>query len=219
MSRVFLVRHGRSAANVAGVLAGRGDSPLDSQGELDAADLGYRMAAVPLALAVCSPMLRTRATLASLVRDRDIPTVFDEALAECDYGDWTGQALSVLAKDPLWALVQSHPSAVHFPGGESMAQMSARAVAAVRGHAARLDTGQAMVVVTHGDLVKAVLADALGMHLDAFQRIVIAPASLSVVSYQQGRPFVERVNDCGGSLEDLLPPPRDEAVPGGHPGR
>ena len=219
MSRVFLVRHGRSEANVAGVLAGRGESPLDSQGELDAADLGYRLAVVPLALAVCSPMVRTRATLTSLLRDRDIPTVYDEALAECDYGDWTGRALSTLASDPLWTVVQSHPSAVRFPGGESMAGMSARAVRAVRGYAQELASEQAMVVVTHGDLVKAVLADALGMHLDAFQRIVIAPASLSVVAYAEGRPFVERINDCGGSLDDLLPPPRDEAVPGGVTGR
>lgn len=137
---------------------------------------------MPLALAVCSPMLRTRATLASLVRDRDIPTVFDEALAECDYGDWTGQAFVRIGEGSAAGFGAESPIRGAFSRRGVDGADVCRAVAAVRGHAARLDTGQAMVVVTHGDLVKAVLADALGMHLDAFQRIVIAPASLSVVS-------------------------------------
>ena len=104
-----------------------------------------------------------------------------------------GQSLATLAKDPLWKTVQAHPSAARFPGGESMAQMSARAVSAVRARNASLSGDSVWLAVTHGDIIKAILADALGMHLDAFQRIVVDPASLSIVRYETN----------GGSLTGL----------------
>jgi probable phosphomutase (TIGR03848 family) len=133
-------------------------------------------------------------------------------LAEVDYGEWTGRKLSSLVKEPLWRVVQAHPSAAVFPGGEGLAGVQARAVAAVRGHGERVAAehgGDAVwVVCSHGDVIKAVLADALGVHLDSFQRIVVDPCSVSVVRYTDTRPFVLRVNDTGGDLSGLVPKPK-----------
>jgi probable phosphomutase (TIGR03848 family) len=148
----------------------------------------------------------------------------DDRLIECGYGDWTGRPLKDLAKDPLWKIVQTQPSAVRFPGGEGLAEMATRAVAAVRDWDGRL--GDAVwVACTHGDIIKAVLADALGLHLDQYQRIVPDPASVSVIRYTSTRPYVLRVNDTGGDLAAFAPPKRrrkraaaDDATVGGGAG-
>jgi 2,3-bisphosphoglycerate-dependent phosphoglycerate mutase len=131
-----------------------------------------------------------------------------------------------LLKEDLWKVIQAHPAAVVFPGGESMAEMSARSVAAVRGCDTRVAAdhgdGAVWLAVAHGDVIKAVLADALGMHLDAFQRIVVDPASLSVIRYTPKRSYVLAMNTLEGSLAHLaaqteLP---DEKLGGGAgPGR
>jgi probable phosphomutase (TIGR03848 family) len=135
----------------------------------------------------------------------------EKGLSEVDYGDWTGRALKDLAKEPLWRTVQGQPSAVTFPGGESMAGMASRSVAAVRRRDAAVEAEHGpeslWVAVSHGDVIKAILADALGLHLDTFQRIVVDPASISVVRYTPGRPFVLMTNTHEGDLSFLAPPP------------
>ncbi|MCW2582620.1 MAG: Phosphoglycerate mutase, partial [Klenkia sp.] len=120
----------------------------------------------------------------------------------------TGKPIKDLLKEPLWKVVQQHPSAAVFPGpeGEGLAQTQARAVAAVREWNARLGPDAVWLACSHGDVIKAVLADAYGMHLDQFQRIVADPASISVVNYTETRPFVVRVNDTGGDVSALIPP-------------
>ncbi|WP_028663326.1 histidine phosphatase family protein [Saccharomonospora halophila] len=210
MGTVILLRHGRSSANGSGVLAGR--SPrvdLDATGRGQAEALVDRLAGVPLAALVTSPLLRCRQTMAPLARHRDLERRSESRLSEVDYGDWTGRELKTLAKEPLWRVVQSHPSAAVFPGGEGLAQMQARAVEAVREHDARItaEHGEHAVwaLCSHGDVLKAVLADALGQHLDAFQRLVVDPASVSVVRYTETRPFVLRLNDHGGDLSGVVP--------------
>lgn len=226
MAIVLLVRHGRTAANAGGGLAGRQPVELDEVGRSEALALGERLRAVPVAAVVTSPMIRCRQTL-----DLALPaveTITDERLTECGYGDWEGRQLKTLAKDPLWRVVQVHPSAVTFPGGESMAGMAARGVAAIRDWDARLTAEHGpdaiWVACTHGDLIKAIVADALGLHLDLFQRIAVNPASVSVISYTRLRPFLFRLNDTGGDLSGLRPPKRrrphratgsDAAVGGG----
>jgi probable phosphomutase (TIGR03848 family) len=158
-----------------------------------------------------------------LADGRDLAVETDDRLGECRYGDWTGQELKKLAKDPLWKVVQAHPSAATFPGGEALRDTQARAVAAVRDHNARLGDDATWIAVSHGDVIKAILADALGLHLDQFQRIQADPCSLSVVRYTSLRPFVLRMNDTGGAVDDLTPPKRrrsarrssDAAVGGG----
>lgn len=220
MTRVILVRHGRTTANKSGILAGRADVELDDIGREQAVRAGRRLADLQLAAVVTSPMLRTRQTAELLLAAREDPPVpqLDDGLAELEYGDWTGRSLAELADDPLWGVVQQAPAAVTFPGGEAMAAMAARAVASVRRWARDPGAEGVVVVVSHGDVIKAVLADALGMHLDSFQRIVVNPGSISAVSYSHGRPFVERVNDCGDGLADLQAAPPEQATPGGTTG-
>jgi probable phosphomutase (TIGR03848 family) len=210
---LILLRHGRSSANTAGVLAGRtAGVALDEHGQAQAANLTTRLAPLPLAGVVSSPLLRCKQTVAGLAEQRGMEIAFDDRFAEVDYGEWTGRELRKLGKEPLWKVVQSHPSAAVFPGGEGLAGMQARAVAAVREWDAKVvaEHGpQALwVACSHGDVIKAVLADALGMHLDGFQRIVADPCSISVISYTETRPFVLRVNDTGGDLSALVPPKR-----------
>lgn len=203
MTTLLLVRHGLT--HLTGpVLAGwTPDLHLDERGQAQAAALGARLAPVPLAAVVSSPLERCVETASALGR----PVETDERLGECRYGDWTGQELKRLAKDPLWRQVQAHPSAVTFPGGESLRAVAARAVDCVREWNARVGDAT-WVAVSHGDVIKAVVADALGLHLDQFQRITVDPCSVTVVRYTELRPFVVRLNDTGGGVDDLLPPRR-----------
>jgi probable phosphomutase (TIGR03848 family) len=211
MATVILLRHARSTANGSGVLAGRAPKvSLDDSGVKQAAKLVDRLAGVPLAGIVASPLLRCKQTVAPLVAAKEISVVTDARLSEVDYGEWTGRKLSTLGKEELWKVVQQHPSAAVFPGGEGLAAVQARAVAAIRAHDARITEahgpGAIWVACSHGDVIKAILADALGQHLDSFQRIVVDPCSVSVVRYTDTRPFVLRTNDNGGDLASIVPP-------------
>jgi len=209
VSTVLLVRHGRTAANAGGLLAGWTPGvDLDETGVAQAAALGQRMATLPLAAIVSSPLERCAQTAAAVLGVRTgLAVESEDRLGECHYGEWTGQHIKTLAKDPLWRVVQAHPSAVTFPGGESMRAMQDRAVDVVREVDARLGDDAVWVAVSHGDVIKAVLADAMGLHLDQFQRLVVDPCSVTAVRYTQLRPFVLRVNDTGGDLAGLAPPP------------
>lgn len=210
MATVILVRHGRTTANATGLLAGRtAGVGLDQAGRDQAALTGDRLAAVPLAAVVSSPLERCRQT-ARYILDRQAgrPSApVDPDLTECDYGHWQGRMLSDLAAEDLWPVVQSQPSAVVFPGGESMAAMQARSVAAIRRHDAAFEAqygpGAVWVAVSHGDIIKSILADALGMHLDLFQRINVGPASVSIVRYGTDRPSVYATNTDAGDLSWL----------------
>ena len=209
MTTVLLVRHGRTTANGAGVLAGWTEGVgLDDTGRTQVAALAGRLAAVPLAAVVTSPLQRCLETTELMLEGHaPVDRHVDERIGEVRYGDWTGGELKKLAKDPLWKVVQSHPSAMTFPGegGEAMRDMQGRAVTAVREWNDRLGEDAVYVVVSHGDVIKAVLADALGMHFDQFQRLVVDPSSVSIVTYTPLRPFVVRVNDMGGDLSFLVP--------------
>ncbi|ELT46036.1 MSMEG_4193 family putative phosphomutase [Arthrobacter nitrophenolicus] len=210
MATVILVRHGRTTANAAGLLAGRAAGvSLDQIGCGQAAFTGDRLAVVPLAGVVSSPLERCQQTAQFILeRQAGNPSALDEPdLTECDYGQWQGRMLSDLATEDLWAAVQSQPSAVVFPGGESMAAMQARSVAAIRRHDAAFEAeygpGAVWAAVSHGDIIKSILADALGMHLDLFQRINVGPASVSIVHYGALRPSVLATNTDAGDLSWL----------------
>jgi probable phosphomutase (TIGR03848 family) len=213
---VLLVRHGRTAANTSAVLAGWTPGvALDDTGEQQAAALATRLAPLPLRAVVSSPLDRCLQTATALLSGRDgLPLKTDDRLGECRYGDWTGQELKKLAKDPMWKVVQQHPSAAVFPGdsGEPLAAVQARAVAAVREWNARMEdehgADATWVACSHGDVIKSIVADAMGLHLDLFQRIVVNPCSVTAIRYTATRPFVIRVNDVGGDVSDLIPPKR-----------
>lgn len=210
MATVILVRHGRTTANATGVLAGRtAGVTLDSVGRDQAALTGARLAAVPLAGMVSSPLERCLETSRMILEHQtgSLATQVEADLTECDYGRWQGRTLSELAEEKLWSVVQTQPSAAVFPDGESLAMMQSRSVAAIR----RLDAafeaehgpGAVWVAVSHGDIIKSIVADALGMHLDLFQRITIGPASVSIVQYGSSRPSVHATNTDAGDLSWL----------------
>ena len=219
MPTLILARHGRTTANATGVLAGRSKGVhLDDRGVEQARAAAERLTGLPLARVVTSPLERCRETAREIVRRQDpAPKVSSErGIVECDYGSWTGRELKTLAKEPMWRTVQSHPSAAEFPDGETMGAMSARAVGAVRRWDSAVEeeygADAAWLAVSHGDVIKAILADALGIHLDAFQRIMVDPASLSVVRYTPQRPFVMSMNTTAGDLSHLKPAKRRRRV-------
>ena len=222
MTTVLLVRHGLTATTgqlLTGWTPGVG---LDERGRAQAKALGERLAAVPLDAIVTSPLDRCRQTVEEIVAARGgrdgqpADPVVEERVGECKYGDWTGQRLDELVKDPLWPVVQAHPSAVRFPGaaGETMLDMQHRAVSAVREWNERLGKAATYLVCSHGDVIKAIVADSLGLHLDQCQRIVADPCSLTVIRYTPLRPFLLRLNDTGGGVDDLLPRPKAEGSEG-----
>jgi probable phosphomutase (TIGR03848 family) len=218
MATLILVRHGRSTANTSGVLAGRTPGvALDERGTAQAAALPGRLARVPLAAVVSSPLQRCRETVRPLLDARPgLPLHVEDRINECDYGDWSGRKLAELMDEPLMKVVQAHASAAAFPGGESMRAMQARAVDAVHDWNARIEAGHgedaAYVMCTHGDIVKALVADALGLHLDLFQRIQADPCSVTAIRYTPLRPFLLRLGDTG-DLDALAP--HESAADGG----
>jgi len=223
VTTVLLVRHGLTATTgqvLTGWTPGVG---LDERGQRQASALAARLAPVPLAAVVTSPLDRCRQTAEAIIAARDpgngqhLRASVDDRVGECHYGDWTGKPLKELAKDPLWPVVQVHPSAVRFPGadGESMLDMQHRAVTAVREWNGRLGANATYLVCSHGDVIKAIVADSLGLHLDQCQRILADPCSLTVIRYTPLRPFLLRLNDVGGAVDDLLPPPEKDAAEAG----
>ncbi|MCW2529042.1 MAG: putative phosphoglycerate mutase [Pseudonocardiales bacterium] len=227
MSTVLLVRHGLTAMT-GPILAGHTPGlHLDDRGRAQALALAARLTDVPLTAIVTSPLERCVDTAEAIRVGREgTPWHVDERLVECRYGDWTGKAIKDLVKHPMWKIVQQQPSAAIFPGGEPLRATQARAVESIREWDAKLGDDAVWVACSHGDVIKSILADALGLHLDQFQRIVVDPCSVSVVRYTSSRPFVMRSNDSGGDLGFLRPPPRkkrtrrpaDDATIGGGAG-
>jgi probable phosphomutase (TIGR03848 family) len=208
VTTVLLARHGLTATTGHVLTGWTPGIPLDDQGRAQAAALAARLAPLPLDAIVSSPLDRCQQTAAAIAATRDGQQIItDDRVGECRYGDWTGKPLKKLAQEQLWRVVQAHPSAVTFPGpdGESMPDMQHRAVTAVREWNARLGKDATYLICSHGDVIKAIVADSLGLHLDQLQRIQADPCSLTVIRYTPLRPFLVRMNDRGGGVDDLLP--------------
>jgi probable phosphomutase (TIGR03848 family) len=227
----LLIRHGRTEANANGTLAGwMPGVSLDDVGRGQAVDLAERLRGLSIRAVVSSPLQRCVETAQIIVGSRvDISVRTDDRLGECHYGGWTGGSLKELADEPMWRTVQDQPSAARFPDGdkfvgESVADMQARGLQAVREIDAAVNAEHGpralWALVSHGDVIKSILADAVGAHLDHFQRITVGPASLSVVTYTDRRPFLVRLNDGGPDLSALAAPaPSDgDATVGGETG-
>jgi probable phosphoglycerate mutase len=209
VTTVLLLRHGLTALTGPILSGWTPGLHLDERGRAQVASLGERIRAVPLAAIVSSPLERCRETAEAVLAGREPapPLHVDERLGEVHYGSWTGRPFTELTKDPLWRVVQAHPSAAVFPDGEGLAAMAARAAEAVRDWNERLGPDAMYALVSHADVIKSLIADALGLHLDGYQRIMVDPASLSVIQYTPLRTFVVRVNDSGGGVEALVPRP------------
>jgi probable phosphoglycerate mutase len=206
MTTLVLVRHGLTEMTGPKLAGHTPGLHLDERGWKQARDVAARLLPVPFDAIISSPLDRCLDTASALIEGRDLELIVDERVVEVRYGEWTGRELKALAKEPLWKVVQQHPSAAVFPGGEGLAAVSARAVDAVREWNATLGPDATYVICSHGDVIKAIVADALGLHLDQFQRVSVDPCSVSVIRYTDTRPFVVRVNDTGGSVDALLPP-------------
>ena len=211
MTLVLLVRHGLTATTGSVLTGWTPGIPLDERGREQARALAARLAPLPLDAIITSPLERcvqTADAIAAAGEGRPPGVQEDERVGECHYGDWTGQPLKRLAREPLWRVVQAHPGAARFPGtdGESIMDMQHRAVSAVREWNERLGPGAVYLICSHGDVIKSVIADSLGMHIDMLQRIQVDPCSLTAIRYTPLRPFLLRMNDTGGGVDNLRKP-------------
>jgi probable phosphoglycerate mutase len=200
----LFVRHGRTPTT-GSVLPGRATGlHLGDAGIAQAEAAATRIAALKKVAAVyASPLERARETAAPIARHLGLKVKVDKGLLECDFGDWTGASLKDLMKLPEWRTVQRYPSGFRFPNGESFTEMQSRITAT----AARLRSaheGETIVLVSHADPIKAAVADALGTHLDLFQRIVISPCSVTAIAYGSEGPAVLTVNALGDLTELAL---------------
>lgn len=224
MGTLLLIRHGRTQANVDGVLAGRTPGVLlDSVGIASAQALGERLTGLTIACAITSPLERTRQT-SELVFGERVPVMSEHRLLECDYGKWTNQPISELAKKDLWADVQQRPASVVFPKGEAMQDMAMRAVSAIREWDRKFteEHGPNVIwaAVSHGDVIKAICADAMGLSLNNFQQISVDPASVSVLHYGEERSSVIKLNDTGADwITQLAKRDSSSSTVGGESGR
>ena len=202
---VLLVRHGQTPTT-GKVLPGRAPGlHLADAGREQAERAAARIAELPRVDALyASPLERARETAAPIAAARKLRVQVERGLLECDFGEWTGRELAALSKLPEWQTVQRAPSTFTFPGGESFTAMQTRMVAAVDRIRAK-HAGGVVVCVSHADPIKAIVAHALGTHIDLFQRIVISTCSITAIAYGTGAPVVLTVNSTGGSLAELRP--------------
>ena len=202
---ILFVRHGQTPTT-GSVLPGRARGlHLSEEGQAQAADAARRIEAAAMVSAVyCSPLERTRETAAPIARTFGLRPRIERGLLECDFGDWTGAELKKLMKLPEWTTVQRYPSGFTFPGGESFADMQARLSDTVVRLCER-HPRETIVAVSHADPIKAAVASALGTHLDLFQRIMIAPCSVTAVAYGASGPAVLAVN-ATATIGDLRKP-------------
>jgi len=202
---VLLVRHGQTPTT-GKHLPGRAPGlHLSEEGQRQAELAAKRIAELPHVDAVySSPLERARETAAPIAAARGLKVQIDKGLLECDFGQWTGGALKDLMKLPEWRTVQRYPSGFRFPGGESFPEMQTRMVGAVDKLRAA-HKGGVVVAVSHADPIKALVAHALGTHLDLFQRIVISTCSVTAIAYTGGGPVVLTVNSTGAPLKELRP--------------
>lgn len=200
---VLLVRHGLTPTT-GKVLPGRAAGlHLADEGRRQAEAAARRMGRLERVAAVyASPLERARETAAPIARARGLAVRIERDLSEVDIGDWTGLSLKKLRGRPEWRIVQRYPSGFRFPGGESFAEMQTRVTSAI-GRLVERHRGETIVAVSHADPIKAAVAHALGAHLDLFQRVVIAPASITAIAYWPEGLRVLTVNSVDGDLATL----------------
>lgn len=222
--QIVLIRHAHSQANDRGILSGRMPGvSLSSRGRDQAQHLATRLGEIKIRSLHVSPLQRCLESISPWWElhgskvNPTIPLFKDENLIEVDYGQWSGKKLTHLARKKEWKTVQNSPSSMYFPSGEGLAAVQERAMRAV--HTALSGKGKGSdLFVSHGDVIKSIVASALAMHLDDFQRIVIDPASVTVLDFSADKPRVVLLNDSRSDLEGFLNAPfRSRNLIGGGP--
>ena len=202
---ILMVRHGQTPTTGTSLPGRAPGLHLAETGQQQAEAVAARIAALDRVDAIyASPLERARETAAPIGKARGLKVGIEKGLLECDFGDWTGSLLKDLMKLPEWQTVQKFPSGFRFPNGESFTDMQSRMVNTLDRLRA-VHPGGVVVVVSHADPIKAAVAQAMGTHLDLFQRIVISTCSVSAVAYGTTGPVVLTVNSTGGSLKELRP--------------
>jgi probable phosphoglycerate mutase len=203
---ILLVRHGRTPTTGT-VLPGRAPGlHLSEDGRAQAESVAARIAALgttgrrPPAAVYASPLERTMETAAPIARALGVRVRRDRGLLECDFGQWTGSRLAVLARKREWNQVQRWPSGFRFPGGESFTEMQTRVTDALAKLSER-HRGETIVAVSHADPIKAAVASAAGTPLDLFQRFTVAPCSVSSLAYTPSGPYLLTVNSTAALTE------------------
>ncbi len=196
MTQILLIRHAVNDFVKTGKLAGwTPEVHLNEEGQAQAAALGRRLADVPIKQIYASPLERTMETAEAIRQHHQHLSIIPNAeIGEVRYGDWEGMEINALRSRKMWQVVQEYPSRAYFPNGETMRGVQERAVNEIERLAAA-HPRDLIVVVSHADLIKMVMAHFLGMHLDNFQRIVISPASINTLMLGFGRPYVATIND------------------------
>jgi probable phosphomutase (TIGR03848 family) len=207
VTTVILLRHAHSVANEKGILAGRASGvSLSTKGKEQAELLTSRLGNARFKDIRISPLERCLATLEPWLQSQDTSVrkkiLFDPNVSEVDYGDWTGKKLLALSLRKEWRVVQNTPSQMKFPKGEGLLQMQQRAEKALRQSIKKTGTGVSLIV-SHGDVIKSLIATALDLHLDKFQKIVIDPASISVLDFNKGSFRLLHLNDLTTNFEYL----------------
>jgi len=204
---ILLVRHGQNDWVQKNRLAGWIPSVhLNDTGRQQAEAAAARLAHLPIKAVYTSPLERCRETAAAIAAPHQLSLTELPTVGEVRYGQWEGAKIRKLAKDPRWTAVQHYPGRFRFPDGESLFEVQARGVAALE-ELARQHPEELIVVVSHADLIKLLLAHYLGVHIDLFQRVVVSPASVSVLAlHPEGMMRVVRLNDDG----PLQPPSTEE---------
>ncbi|MBP6015822.1 MAG: MSMEG_4193 family putative phosphomutase [Candidatus Promineofilum sp.] len=220
MGTIILVRHGENDWSKENKLAGRiAGVHLNETGHQQAQAAAQRLAALPIKAVYSSPLTRCIETAAYIADTHHLALQHVDDVGEVAYGEWEGEKIKKLAKKPLWRAVQFFPSRARFPQGEALREVQFRAIQAVEEVAAQHEK-EMIVIVSHADIIRLLLAHYLGIHIDLFQRLVISPASASVLALSADGPVhVLRINDDGPLHPPAVPaPPRrgkgkDEKAP------
>lgn len=201
---VLLIRHATAEYKPGRLYGWTPGVHLSAQGRDEAKMLAGRLEGVRLKALYSSPLERCVETAEAIAGGRRLDVKIVEKLGEVRYGSWQGRTYRSLVKTPLWRTVQLVPSQATFPGGESLLELQRRGVEAIE-DIRRAHRRGVVAAVSHADMIKAILAHYLGLHLDLFQRINVEPASVSAIALGNGFPRVLRIGDTG-NYESLNPP-------------
>ncbi len=194
--RLLLIRHALTP-HVGNRLSGWSSGVhLSDEGRKQAARLAERLHDVQIDAVYSSPLDRALETAQPVARDHKLRVRQREEMGEVKYGELEGKSLKTLAKGKIWSRLRAWPSDVRFPGGESLRETQARAVAAIERLRAE-HVNQVVAVVSHGDWIRLSVAHYLGVHIDLYRRINVDPASVSAILFFEFGPVVQLVNETG----------------------